>query len=103
VDEKPYREVYAEAALEEILEIAVYLENQQKGLEEGFRKELENAVDFILAFPEGSPVIHPKGARRFLLKRFSYSIVYILRDDLMIIVAVAHTKRSPNYWVDRLD
>ncbi|MDQ3458165.1 MAG: type II toxin-antitoxin system RelE/ParE family toxin [Deinococcota bacterium] len=95
---KPYREAYSEAALEEVLEIEAYLEAQRSGLGATFRSELNAVVDLLLEFPEAAPAISPKGVRRRLLHRFPYAVLYVLTGDLLLILAVAHTSRAPNYW-----
>ena len=41
------------------------------------------------------------GTQRFVLHRFPFSIIY-LDDDVLSIVAVAHSKRKPGYWKARL-
>jgi toxin ParE1/3/4 len=40
--------------------------------------------------------------RRVLLKRFPFMIVILRRDTGIVVVAVSHTRRKPNYWVKRL-
>jgi len=34
---------------------------------------------------------------------FPYRIVYFVREDLLTILAVAHSKRRPGYWRDRIN
>ena len=102
MSEKPYRESYLEAALEEILEIEFYLEAQRKGLGDAFRVEINDVVELLLDFPESAPVVSPKGIRRRLLHRFPYAVLYVLTEDLLLVIAVAHTSRAPNYWDDRV-
>lgn len=97
-----YREAYTEAALEESLEIEAYLEAQRSGLGGAFRAELNAVVDLLLTFPEAAPVVSPKGVRRRPLQRFSYAVLYTLVDDLLLVLAVAHTSRAPSYWDERL-
>lgn len=41
------------------------------------------------------------GARRFLLKRFPYAIVYIELEAQVRVLAFAHLRRKPGYWKDR--
>jgi hypothetical protein len=36
------------------------------------------------------------------VSRFPYQIVYRRRPDEIVIVAVAHVKRKPGYWKDRV-
>ncbi|ADI13402.1 type II toxin-antitoxin system RelE/ParE family toxin [Truepera radiovictrix] len=96
-----FREAYTEAALEELLEIEAYLEAQSSGLGKTFRSEFSATVDLLLEFPEAAPVVSPRGIRRRLLPRFPYAILYVLTKDLLLILAVAHTSRAPDYGKDR--
>jgi toxin ParE1/3/4 len=43
-----------------------------------------------------------KDARRSLLPRFPYSLCYVISDEIVIILAVAHHRREPDYWHSRL-
>ena len=99
----PYREAYTEAALEDILAIAAYLEARRKGLGKAFRNELDTVISTLLDFPESAPVVSDRGVRRRLLTRFPYTVLYVLRDDLLLVLAVAHTSRAPDYWRNRSD
>ncbi|MSP63343.1 MAG: hypothetical protein EXR72_23970 [Myxococcales bacterium] len=40
--------------------------------------------------------------RRRVIERFPLTVVYLVRDDTLIIVAVAHQRRRPGYWMQRL-
>ncbi len=40
--------------------------------------------------------------RRVNLPGFPYYLAFILSEDKVVIVAVAHAKRHPGYWKDRL-
>jgi toxin ParE1/3/4 len=42
------------------------------------------------------------GARRVLVKRFPYSIVFIRHEEDLWVVAFAHHHRRPGYWRERL-
>jgi hypothetical protein len=37
-----------------------------------------------------------------LVKRHPYLVVYALRGDEIIVLAIAHTSREPGYWRERL-
>lgn len=39
--------------------------------------------------------------RRFLLRRFAYSIVFYFSEDSIRILAVAHQSRKPGFWRGR--
>jgi hypothetical protein len=52
----------------------------------------------------GSPVpgiVTTKGARRVLLRRYPYSIVFYERTNEIVIMAFAHCSRAPGYWLSR--
>ena len=52
-----------------------------------------------------SPLQYPSylhGTRRVLLKKFPFFIVFLDWQDEIYIVAVAHAKRRPGYWVRRV-
>ena len=40
--------------------------------------------------------------RRRVLRRNPFAIVYLIDDGAIVIVAVAHHKRRPGYWLPRL-
>lgn len=39
--------------------------------------------------------------RKCVLTQFPYNLRYAVRGDLILIVAVSHQHREPDYWVDR--
>jgi plasmid stabilization system protein ParE len=41
-------------------------------------------------------------ARRTLLRRYPYVVVYRVLTDLIQVLAVAHGRRRPGYWRERL-
>ncbi|RHW23970.1 type II toxin-antitoxin system RelE/ParE family toxin [Nocardioides immobilis] len=43
------------------------------------------------------PVVRSKG-----VSDFPYRVVYFVQGDVLMIVAVAHAKRRPGYWRDRV-
>jgi plasmid stabilization system protein ParE len=65
-----------------------------------FLTELERALLRIAEAPERWPAIE-SGRRRFVLRRFPFSIVYRVQSDQVEVLAVAHGRRRPGYWRDR--
>jgi plasmid stabilization system protein ParE len=62
--------------------------------------EIEDGLRKIAKRPEAWPVfLH--GTRRFLLRRYPYSLVYRLKPSIIEVVAVAHGKRRPGFWRER--
>jgi hypothetical protein len=66
------------------------------GLGDDFRAELIAAVEWIVEGPEVWPIsVDDPRARRYLLSRFPYSIVYVVAvDGGITVAAVAHTQRK---------
>ena len=66
-----------------------------------FWEEIDQAVNKISATPQRWAK-HISGARRLLLHRFPYAVVYRELPDSIQIVAVAHLSRRPGYWISRI-
>lgn len=94
--------VFHPDAADELAEAAAWYDRQEPGLGD----ELEEAVvagavkiaERPLAWPiwEGRPAV-----RVFNLRRFPYRLPYV-PGDRVLILAVAHMKRKPGYWLSRL-
>jgi|ERR1035437_2108001 toxin ParE1/3/4 len=93
-------EFHPEAMAE--LDAAVgYYEQCLPGLGIDLRKDVEIAVQKIQAAPlRWMP--YSKRTRRLLIRRFSYLVIFLELADKILIVAVAHGKRRPGYWHDRI-
>lgn len=75
---------------------------QESGRELGlaFIAEFERTLNFLCLHPRiGAP--WRNGRRRFPLRRFPYSIIYYIRDDELRVIAIAHHRKRPDYWMDR--
>ena len=84
-----------------MFDAAVYYEARVPKLGTDFISTIEIAVSDLLEDPEKCPVIG-KGIRRCILPRFPYSVLYKIDPLEIIIVAIMHQKRRPNYWINRL-
>jgi len=95
---KPYS-IHAEATLDLRLAARWYDERQR-----GLGVELVLAVDGAIAKIVESPQRWPafSGARRYILRRFPFSVIYRVVDGRVQVVAVAHHSRRPSYWGQRL-
>jgi plasmid stabilization system protein ParE len=58
----------------------------------GFREELRQAVDVVAARPQTWPR-YGRRARRYVFPRYPFTLVYIVRGDVVEVVAVAHGRR----------
>lgn len=85
----------------EMFDAAVYYETRVPKLGADFISTIEIAVSELSDDPEKWPVIGKEIHRR-ILPRFPYSILYKIDFEEIIIVAIMHQKRRPNYWINRL-
>ena len=96
----PRKAVFHPEAQDEYDEILAYLEIEAPAVVEAFREELIRTVGFIEAHPEAAPV--ERGSVRCkLLMCFPYELYYVVEPDRLRVVAVAHQRRRPGYWIDR--
>ena len=91
---------YAEA-INEVIETANYYESRQRGLGRLFDNEFESGLQRIIERPQSWPKQFGE-IRRYRLNRFPYGIFYRLDEGVLKVIAVAHLKRKPFYWIDRL-
>jgi plasmid stabilization system protein ParE len=77
-----------------------YLERSQRAAE-SFLREISRAVDQIAQTPDRFPQFE-FGTRKILLRRFPYWLVFRETATAVEIVALAHGRRKPGYWRDRV-
>ncbi len=88
-------------AVEDALDgFAWYLQSSERTADHFFA-EVERAVQLILERPDAWPP-YILGTRRFVLTKFPYSVVYRTQGARTVVYAIAHAKRRPRYWKDRL-
>jgi toxin ParE1/3/4 len=92
---------FHEAADAELSEAVAYYDGKADGLGDGFLAEVKAATRYIEQYPEIAPIID-EGVRAKVLVRFPYSLMYIVEEHELYIVAVAHQSKRPGYWADRL-
>lgn len=60
----------------------------------------------IRRFPRSAPrwprLRAPFEVRRAVLRKAPYLVVYTLLPDQIVVVAIAHTRKEPGYWRERL-
>ncbi|MGH7486133.1 MAG: type II toxin-antitoxin system RelE/ParE family toxin [bacterium] len=65
-----------------------------------FFEALDVAVDSIAEAPQRWPRVYGK-YRRYVLRTFPFSVVYVERTGHIEVIAVAHHRRRPGYWKKR--
>jgi plasmid stabilization system protein ParE len=77
-----------------------YYENQTNGLGKNLINDFRQSLERILNYPEAFTQVQ-NNIRKCRLKKFPYSIIYALEENLIIILAIAHHHRNPEYWISR--
>ena len=92
--------IFLALARDELAEAKRFYNRQQQGLGEFFEREAHSAARLILERPLAWQ-IEVEPVRRFIFDRFPYKILYIIRAEQIVVIAVAHQHRQPDYCVDR--
>ncbi|HLT38827.1 MAG TPA: type II toxin-antitoxin system RelE/ParE family toxin [Enhygromyxa sp.] len=101
------RRVRLEAKARAELHAAIsWYEEQAPGLGAQLWESIDDVLRLLETTPDGSttvPGVSPElGVRRVFTRRFPYAIVFLVKGDLVEVIAVAHSSRRPNYWMDRI-
>lgn len=91
---------FVDEASFEFLDAISYYEKQQAGLGRRFKAEVEQTLLWLVEHP-GVCRLRPSGYRRLNLRIFPYYIPYIVRTSTLWVLAIAHTHRQPEYWIQR--
>lgn len=78
-----------------------YYQAEQPGLGYRFLAEVLDTLDRIGTFPRAWQPFYGD-SRRCLMRRFPYGIIYLPEGKDILVLAVAHLHRKPDYWMDRL-
>jgi toxin ParE2 len=89
------------AARQELDEAAAYYDLERPGLGTAFLDDFERAGKQLRSLPESCPLISLH-ARKKLMARFPYEVIYSMIEDDVYVLAVAHGHRRPFYWQDRV-
>jgi plasmid stabilization system protein ParE len=92
---------YHPAARREIKASHAWYDQRSADAADGFYEELLPAIDRV----QRRPQLHPPylyATQRAVFDRYPFSIVYREKPREIQIIAVAHAKRRPGYWMKRL-
>lgn len=97
---------HPEARAEFLADVDWY-DEREAGVGERFEVAVRAAIEAAVDSPDSwevwpgwdrhQPLVRSKG-----VSDFPYRVVYFVRDGQLTIVAVAHAKRRPGYWRERV-
>jgi plasmid stabilization system protein ParE len=92
------RIVFSKLASLELEDAIAFYETELAGLGLRFKEEIKSSILRINEHPEAWSIERGE-IRKALLHRFPYKILYAIERERIIILAIAHQHRKPNYWV----
>ena len=93
--------IFDKLAILELDDASEFYELEVPGLGAKFREEVKKGIRIICKFPDAWTK-EMGDARRYILHKFPYKIIYSIENDYIYIIAIAHGHRRPNYWIDRI-
>ena len=66
-----------------------------------FIDALDDAFDLISEHPEAFQMVY-RSARRYVLKRFPYNLIYVVTENAVEVIALVHGSRRPKVWKRRV-
>ena len=88
-------------AVEDAVDAVAWYEAHAPGLGEELIDEILRAIRRAGANPELFRVVHRRGIRRVLTKRFPYRIFFSIVGETLYIHAVLHGARHDRRWMER--
>ena len=78
-----------------------YYEKKKEGLGEEFLDDFYKTRFWISEHPFAAPVIY-KDFRKAKFHIFKFLLVYSVEQEEIVVVAVMHRRRDPDYWKARI-
>ena len=95
---KPVR--FHDAARVELVNEVLYYATISRRLGERLAAAVEQATQLVSEFPDmGSP--YKYATRRVFPRKFPFSVIYIVRELEVYVLAIAPFSRKPGYWRSR--
>ena len=98
----PHSSTFHPAARTEFPAAVAHYERERPGLGNAFAVRVREVVGRATERPlTGAPHRIPD-VRRLFVPRFPYSVVYLVEPANVAVVAIAHFRRRPDYWAERV-
>jgi toxin ParE1/3/4 len=87
-------------AEEDLDDAATFLDERLSGLGDRFLASVEMSLRRLAENPYVGPLVQ-HDVRKLRVRRFPYNLIYRIQPARVIVLAVAHHRRRPEYWRDR--
>jgi plasmid stabilization system protein ParE len=92
--------VWSNAAKAEFYAAEQWYADISHDLADRFAQAVDDSLQTIAQYPLRFAVVH-KGKRRAFVRRFPYSLIYLVEDARIVMIACFHGKRNPRHWQRR--
>jgi len=92
---------FLKIAREELKDGVRYYELEFTDLGNKFKRDGKKGIHRISELPKASSIEHAE-IRKYLLHRFPCKLLYSIENDCILIIAVAHQHRKPEYRIKRI-
>lgn len=97
--------IFHRLAKREFAEAASFYEDRVEGLGTVFLDYLWQSLQPLREHPRSAPILRRFAdvtVRKRDLTKFPYSLIFCVEEQALYILATAHQKRRPDYWVRRV-
>ena len=94
------RVIFTRIATQELEDAVRFYELEYVGLGRRFKEEVRSAALRVAEYPKAWSVERDE-VRKCLLHKFPYKLLYSVEANHVLVIAVAHQHRKPDYWFDR--
>jgi toxin ParE2 len=88
---------FLQSAQYELDDAVDYYNAQAPDLGQAFLLEVLASIKRICNFPDSWHVFSSE-TRRCQLRRFPYGVIYAVENKTVLVIAVSHLHRGPDYW-----
>ena len=93
--------IFIEKAKLEFEDHVLYYELENSELGDLLKNEIKRILNILIKYPKiGSNEKY--GLKSLLLHKFPLKLIYSIENANILILAIAHQQRDPEYWTNRL-
>ena len=96
-----YEIIVRPEAAREVQEAFEWYEERSEGLGLEFLRAADACLAGVRRNPLAAPIAYQE-IRRALLRKFPYALLYLVKEERIIVLACFHVKRNPIDWMRRV-